>query len=135
MRYSLYPDECQVPGVTRATAEMALRLASKLLAIKEPGLKWFRRSRSGEKVLVESSLTLWGFSNFGASSVDWNAYVSGDLGPRPAYKTTCHECFHLARTKPGKPKAGATEEAEAEEFSERTTRTYFDQRWEIYKTR
>ena len=106
---------------------MGLRQAAKLLAIPLPSLKWFRSSRVGDQVKVESPNVLWGFTQIGAKPVDYNVYVYGSLEPREAYKTACHETFHLAQA--SESKAGTTEEAAAEEFAERTTRTYYDQRF------
>lgn len=122
-QYSLYPED-QVPGEKRAVAEIALRRAAKVLGIPLPGLKWFRSTSGREPVKVETPYPLWGFTQSGASPVDYNVYVTGWLSSREIFKTTSHEVFHLFREG---SKKSAAEEADAEEFAEAATRKYFDQ--------
>ena len=57
--------------------------------------------------------------------MDRNAYVCDSLDLRQVYKTSCHETYHLYRSSP--VKVGALEEAEAEDFAEKTTRAHRDQ--------
>ena len=116
-QYSLYP-ESQVPDAKRVVADRALQQAATDLAIPKPGLKWFRQTRNGETVLIKSSVILWGFTEIGASPVDWNAYVWESLDLRQLYKTSCHETYHLYLSSPNK--ADAREETAAEAFAEKT---------------